>query len=108
MPPKKYAWLDQIKSVEREFRAVSFATRRLLAEVQRDPTILQAGPELRDLRSAAELVEGTYVIRLFAEFETGLRSYRSAISPHFSPAICCAEPKSLAGFVAECVSILSV
>jgi len=29
-------------------------------------------------------------------------------SPHFSPAICCAEPKSLAGFVAVFVSILSV
>jgi hypothetical protein len=79
MPPKKYAWLDRIRSVEREFMAVSFGAQRLLAHAQQDPTILRRGPELRDIRQAVSLIEGTYIIRLFAEFETGLRSFLAAV-----------------------------
>jgi hypothetical protein len=32
----------------------------------------------------------------------------ATLRPPFSPALCCAEPKSLAGFVKECISILNV
>jgi hypothetical protein len=41
---------------------------------RRDPTILKAIGH-RDLMNAAGQLEGTYVVRLFAEFETCLRSY---------------------------------
>jgi hypothetical protein len=79
MPPKKYVWLDKIKSVDREYVAVEFGARRLLVQAQANPLLLRSGPALGDIRDAARHVEGTYLIRLFAEFETGLRLYRSAV-----------------------------
>ncbi|MBX9790918.1 MAG: hypothetical protein K2Y37_18525 [Pirellulales bacterium] len=62
--------------------AVSFGAHRLLENAQRDPTILREGLELRDIRRAVEHIEGTYIIRLFAEFETGLRSFLTALRGH--------------------------
>lgn len=35
----------------------------------------------RDLVSAVEKVEGTYITRMFAEFETAIRSYWRTIKP---------------------------
>jgi hypothetical protein len=40
-----------------------------------DPTILRGRVEPRDLVRASEALEGTYLTRMFAEFETGLRLY---------------------------------
>ena len=71
---KRGIWLSQIKAVEREHQAVQLATDRLLENAGDDPSILEAGLSLRDILSASKKLEGTYVIRLFAEFETGLRS----------------------------------
>jgi hypothetical protein len=36
------------------------------------------------------------------------RAGKATLSPHFPPALCCAEPKSFVGFVKECISILNV
>ena len=41
----------------------------------RDPKALGEGRSPRDLRSADENLEGTYLVRMFAEFETGIRSF---------------------------------
>lgn len=74
MPPKRVEWLDRIKIVEREHAAIRIAARRLLADVEGDPTIAaDAGLRPRDVQFAAARAEPTYIIRLFAEFETGLR-----------------------------------
>jgi hypothetical protein len=42
-----------------------------------DPSALppESAIRVRHVRDAAERLDGTYVIRLFAEFETGLRTY---------------------------------
>src|SRR5262249_24435924 len=45
------------------------------------PTIVQRNLEHRDIIAASTNLEGTYVIRLFAEFETGARQYWGAIRP---------------------------
>jgi hypothetical protein len=81
MPHSCFDWLERIKSVEREFWSARIAVERLSTEVSRDPGILRDGPKPRDLRSASENLEGTYLIRMFAEFETGVRSFWKAIRP---------------------------
>lgn len=77
MPNEQANRINSIKQVEREFLATQFATLRLMAELNRDITILPAGSpiEPRDFRDALLRLESTYIIRLFAEFETGLRHY---------------------------------
>jgi hypothetical protein len=72
MPHNKHEWHPRIKAVEREYRAMRLASDRLLAEARHDPTILRGDLELRDIANASKRLEGTYIIRLFAEFETGL------------------------------------
>jgi len=69
-------WLAIIKSVERECSMLQLAAERLIIQSSRDPTILpKRRTASKDLRDAFENLEGTYLIRLFAEFETGLRLY---------------------------------
>lgn len=54
---------------------MQLATQRLLEAAKQDPTILQGDLTVRDIGSAVQRLEGTYLIRLFAEFETGLRLF---------------------------------
>lgn len=75
MPYSRFEWLTRVKAVEREHKATRFATDFLLIAVQRDPGSLGGDLRLRDLNEAAERQEGTYIIRLFAEFETCLRVF---------------------------------
>lgn len=81
MPERRFEWHERIKAVEREYRAARIAVDRLSAEVERDPTALGEGPSPRDLRSASQKLEGTYLLRMFAEFETGVRSFWRATRP---------------------------
>jgi hypothetical protein len=67
-------WIMRIKAVEREHGVARLAIQRLVLDADRDASIIQDLGS-RDLRNAADGLEGTYLIRLFAEFETGLRSY---------------------------------
>ena len=73
--PLNREWQGRIKAVERQYAAVQLAASRLLEEGRRDPTILLGDVKHRHLVEADKDLEGTYLIRLFAEFETGLRQY---------------------------------
>jgi hypothetical protein len=75
MPGEQFEWQRRIKEVEREHSAIRLATDRLLGEAQRDPTVLEGSLRTRDIVHASERLDGTYIIRLFAEFETGLRLF---------------------------------
>jgi len=87
MPPKRIEWLDRIKVVEREHVAIRLGTERLLADARSDPTILVGNSlRLRDVEYASARSEGTYVIRLFAEFETALRLFWAAARGGDAPA----------------------
>ncbi len=70
-----HEWQARIKAVEREFWAIRQATDRFHEHARRDPAILAGDLRHRDIALASENLDGTYVIRLFAEFETGLRQY---------------------------------
>jgi hypothetical protein len=81
MPHRRSDWHERIKAVEREFWSARRAIDRLSSDVARDTSALGKGPSPRDLRSADENLEGTYLIRMFAEFETGVRTYWRAMRP---------------------------
>ncbi|MCI0357280.1 MAG: hypothetical protein L0211_02200 [Planctomycetaceae bacterium] len=75
MPAKQFAWLQRIKDVEREHAAMRLAADRLLQDAARDPSVLTRDVRMRDVDHAAGNLEGTYIVRIFAEFETGVRNY---------------------------------
>lgn len=64
-----------LKAVEHECRVALIAMRRLADQASRDPTILDRDMRVRGIREALSNLNGTYAIRLFAEFETGLRRF---------------------------------
>jgi hypothetical protein len=75
MPNNLYEWLRRIKAIEQEHASTRLAIDRLWEAAHRDPTILTWDLKLHDIRIASERLEGTYIIRLFAEFEAGLRLF---------------------------------
>lgn len=76
--PHNYEWQLRIKAVEREFAAMRQAADRFRKATMDDPTILPGNLRHSDVVVASRNLEGTYVIRLFAEFETGARQYWNA------------------------------
>ena len=61
------------------------AIDRSWAAAHADPTEATGDVTIPDIRNASARLEGTYLIRLFAEFETGLRDYRAAKRSARSP-----------------------
>ena len=79
MPHHRREWDKAIKAIEREYASMRLAADRLLEDARRDPTVLGREIDLRHIVEASVRLEGTYVIRLFAEFETGLRLFWATI-----------------------------
>jgi hypothetical protein len=75
MRKKVFGWLTRIKAVEREHTVTRLAMDRLDQQAQDNPAVLAGNLEYRDVRVASEQLDGTYIIRLFAEFETSLRHF---------------------------------
>jgi hypothetical protein len=77
---ERQAFIDRVKGAERESYVVAAAVAHYeplaLAGDARLPT--KTSP--RDLIAAADQVESTYLIRMWAEFETALRSYRRHVT----------------------------
>jgi len=76
--PHNHEWQSRIKAVEREYLAMRQAADRFQHSALHDPTILQTNLRYGEIVRASKNLEGTYVVRLFAEFETGARLYWSA------------------------------
>jgi len=80
-----YDWASRIKAVESEYWAARFAIDYWKKSVRNDPTLLQIANrtiqrqniqlKALDISNASYQLEGTYIIRLFAEFETCMRLY---------------------------------
>ncbi|MCC6126159.1 MAG: hypothetical protein IT426_14450 [Pirellulales bacterium] len=79
MQGKRYNRIIRIKAVEVEYIAVRFAVDRLLEIARHNPLELKNTFKPQDLQDAWHHLENTYIVRLFAEFETGLRSYWSTL-----------------------------
>jgi hypothetical protein len=85
MPHEQHEWMGRIKAVEREYAVMRLAVDRLKQAAKPDPTILRGAFRIGEIGEASDLLEGTYVIRIFAEFETGLRSLWEVTRPTHPP-----------------------
>lgn len=75
-PGKKTDRSERMKAVEREHRTAELARAALEDALALDSGLLtDSGLTAADLRAWKGKLEDTYFIRLFAEFETGLKDY---------------------------------
>ncbi len=77
--PHNHEWQSRIKAVEREYVALRQAADYFQPAALANPTILEGDLRQREIVVASRNLEGTYIIRLFAEFETGARQYWATI-----------------------------
>jgi uncharacterized protein YutE (UPF0331/DUF86 family) len=75
MPDEAFRWMGRIKAVERAYGVIRFGTDRLVAAVNDDPSILIRQLNRSDIGTASRRLEATYIIRVFAEFETALQHF---------------------------------
>jgi hypothetical protein len=78
MRSEAFVWGTRLKSVEREYVTVRLAMDRLDQHTRDDPTVLQYDLRFRHIGAASTRLEGTYLLRLFAEFEIALRHFLKA------------------------------
>ena len=85
MPNKAFEWGRRLKAVEREYVIVCLATDRLHQHTVDNPETLKGDLRLRDIGMVVANLEGTYLLRLFAEFEIALRHYLRAFKVRVPP-----------------------
>lgn len=76
--PTRHHWQSRIKAVEREYVAMRQAADRFLQNAQHNTAILLEDLRYGEIVTASRNLEGTYIMRLFAEFETGARQFWDA------------------------------
>lgn len=76
--PRNNEWQSRIRAVEKEYVAMRQAVDRFRQAALADPTILEADLRQGEITLAATNLEGTYIVRLFAEFESGARQFWAA------------------------------
>lgn len=79
-------WLERIKAVEREFLAARKAVDEFITALERGTAALPPNTKVRDVYTMSDNLEGTYLIRIFAAFESGLRNYWATIKDTIPPA----------------------
>jgi hypothetical protein len=87
MPDDRRDWSSRIKAVERQYNTARFAAERLCAELRHDPSIETQSPAPLYVNETLRTLEVTYVVRMFAEFESGLRSFWRSARPNRRPKI---------------------
>jgi hypothetical protein len=78
-------WQERIRAVEREYLAARKAVDDFIQALNRGTTKLPPNTKLRDVNAMSDNLEGTYLIRLFAAFESGLRSFWRTVKPDTIP-----------------------
>lgn len=74
--PRLYQVFRRLKATCREYEVVLDATVRVRDAVRANEISAPPKTSLRDYESAIVQLESTYLVRLWAEFESMLRSYR--------------------------------
>jgi hypothetical protein len=85
MPVDRDDWAQRIKAVERQYKTARLAIEQLRARSQTDASTVLKFPDARHVMETLQDLEPTYVIRIFAVFENGLRSYRQSVKPGKNP-----------------------
>ena len=79
MPNRRHEWISRLTAIGKEYRAAQFAVDRLVAEARRDPGIVPSTVEIKYVTRSQQFLEETYVIRMYAEFESALRLYWATV-----------------------------
>ena len=74
MPSDKGEIIRCVKDVEREHTALRFTTEHALRSLGEGGVDLEPGLKLADVNRASDRLEGTFIIRLFSEFEVALKT----------------------------------
>jgi hypothetical protein len=74
MPSDKYDLIGRVKAVEREHTALRFTTDHTLRLLGEGIVDMEEDLKRLDVNRASERLEGTYIIRLFSEFEVALKA----------------------------------
>lgn len=79
--------LDRIRAIEREYEVALAAAEELVERFNANPSLLDDQRlRFRDYRNFRDNLEPTYLVRMFAEFEAGLReAWKSAFRRRSSP-----------------------
>lgn len=87
MTPKRQERIERIRAVEREHQAAAVAVELLEERLRTDPVFgAHDAWRFKDARSLRANLEGTFLLRLFAEFESGLRdAWRNAFGRATQP-----------------------
>lgn len=72
---KRDEWISRIKLVDQEHEIATLAVTLLTEQSRTDPTVLPDGIQPKDVTRTATMLATTYLVRLFAVFEAGLRRY---------------------------------
>ena len=87
MPNSRYERIDRLRSIQRQFYVVTDALGRLRLAVFDGRVALPQGTSPRDLIAAEIGLEATFLVQLWAEFETSLRSYYGFLNNDPDPQI---------------------
>lgn len=85
MPVDRDEWNRRIKAVERQHIAARLALERLRTQVQQDASIALVFPGALHAKETLGELDPTYLVRMFAVFENGLRSYWNVEKPGKKP-----------------------
>jgi len=77
--PNLYEVFDHLKATCREYYVLADAVQRLRDAVHAGQVAAPPTTSLRDYEAARRRLEPTYIVRLWSEFESALRSYRRFI-----------------------------
>lgn len=77
--PNLYKVFDRLKATCREYYVVADAVMRLRDAVRTNQITIPPNTSLRDYEEARRRLEPTYLVRLWSEFESALRSHRRFI-----------------------------
>lgn len=86
MPTTREEWFERIRAAEREYLIARDALDVYHGEHGSARVKLPPDTDPSDLRNAVENLEGTYLVRLFAEFESGLRNWYATLKGTVPPA----------------------
>jgi len=76
----RQAVFNRVRGAEDEFRVARIAVAALKHQLSRNPSALrQDGLSPASVADCLGNLEATYIVRLFAEFEAGLRTYWSQV-----------------------------
>ena len=79
MPIRRDQWQTKVKAVERDYLSASWAMDAFIQSADQNVLLVKPGLRIVDFKKSREGLEGTYLIRLFVEFEVSLRTYWTSL-----------------------------